>query len=238
MNITDLIALPFQWGASIRGKRFFHPVGVLAEGSIERIAPANKGLPLPSSDVVARVSKAVGMPGPVPDVIGLALRVPGQDAAAKPWDMLLVSAGSSVLGRAIALRPVASWTAQTMTSLMPLRYQGKNWWLRARIATDINGLGLSLDSVRARIEDGGIELTIGQACGTAEFSPLARVTLRKVATHAPHGDVSFDPVLNTAPRVTLYPGWLAGLRRSAYARSREGREHAVGPAGLPAGPIT
>ena len=37
-------------------------------------------------------------------------------------------------------------------------------------------------------------------------------------------DVSFDPVVNTAPGLSLSPGWLANLRGSAYQRSRDGRD--------------
>ncbi|MCV7197303.1 phosphodiesterase [Mycobacterium angelicum] len=224
MNVSNLVTLPFQWGAAIRGKRFFHPLGVLAQGSIERVAPYYQGLPVPTSDVVARLSKAVGTPGPIPDAMGLALRVPGLDHATKPWDMLLVSAASGAIGRVLALRPVGSWTSQTMTTLMPLQYHGKRWWLRARITTPVDGPGLSLAAVRDRIEDGGIEMEIDQACGTGHFEPLAHVKLTKVASPGLDDDVSFDPVLNTPPGVSLYPDWLAGLRKRAYAQSRDGRD--------------
>ncbi|HET9889709.1 MAG TPA: phosphodiesterase, partial [Mycobacterium sp.] len=116
MNVFELAALPFQWGSAIRGKRFFHPVGVLAEGFIERVAPAARGLPIASSEIVARVSKATGTPGALPDFIGLAFRVPAPQPSDKPWDILLVSSGSGVLSRAVALRPATSWNGQTLTT--------------------------------------------------------------------------------------------------------------------------
>ena len=90
MNVSDLVALPFQWGSAVRGKRFFHPLGVVAKGSLQRIAPDGEGLPIPTSDVVARFSKATGTPGGLPDFMGLALRV---DTGTGPLDILLVSAG-------------------------------------------------------------------------------------------------------------------------------------------------
>lgn len=223
VSVSDIVALPFEWGSALRGKRFFHPLGVLAEGSIERSAPTGRGLPIPSSDVVARVSKATGTPGALPDFIGLAIRV-SPPHEGQPWDVLLVSAGSGALSRAVALRPVASWSGHTMTTLMGLHYRGRNWWLRARIVTDIEGLGLSLDTVRDRIEHGGVEVALDQACGRGHFSPLGRLTLTRVLDAERGADVSFDPVLNTAPGVSLSPGWLAGLRASAYQRSRDGRE--------------
>ncbi|WP_253900574.1 phosphodiesterase [Mycobacterium asiaticum] len=223
-DLSDLIALPFQWGSAIRGKRFFHPIGVVAEGSIERIAPENFGLPIPSCDVIARFSKATGTPAALPDFIGLAIRVPSGPAQAKPWDILLVSAGSGVVTRAVALRPVTSWSGQNLTTLMPLNYDGQKWWLRARIETQIDGTGVSLDDVRERISHGGVDVAIEQAQGSSDFETLGRLRLDKLADLQPGEDVSFDPVLNTAPGVKLFPGWLADLRASAYARSRDGRD--------------
>jgi hypothetical protein len=108
---------------------------VLAEGIIERVALAHSGLPLPSASVIARVSKAAGTPGALPDIIGLAIRIVPQVDVTTDWDMLLASAGSGLLGRTIRLRPATSWTGQTMASLMPLHYRRINWWLRARIVT-------------------------------------------------------------------------------------------------------
>ncbi|OBG78429.1 MULTISPECIES: phosphodiesterase [unclassified Mycobacterium] len=221
MNLFELAALPFQWGSALRGKRFFHPDGVLAEGVLERVAPPHQGLPLPSSDVIARVSKATGTPGALPDFLGLAVRVPAGDAGT-PWDVLLVSAGSGVLARAVALRPATSWNSQTLTTLMPVHYRGDNWWLRARTDGDTDGAGLSLDAIRGRLERGTIDVDIDQACGAGSFTPLARLTLTGVIDSA--DDVSFDPVANTAPGTGLHPQWLADLRGRAYRRSRDGRD--------------
>ncbi|ORA09568.1 phosphodiesterase [Mycobacterium arosiense] len=215
MNVFELAALPFQWGSAIRGKRLFHPIGVLTQGVIERVAPAGQGLPIVSSQIVARVSKATGTPGALPDFIGLAFRVP----TPQPWDILLVSSGSGVLSRAVALRPATSWNGQTLTTLMPLHYRDNNWWLRAKTSSEIGGAGLSLDSVRTKLERGNIEVALDQACGTGDFTPVARMTLTTVIDH----DVSFDPVRNTPPGLSLHPRWLADLRARAYQHSRDGR---------------
>lgn len=206
MNVFELLALPFQWGSAIRGKRFFHPSGVLAQGYIERVAPAAQGLPIASSEIVARVSKATGTPGALPDFIGLAFRLPTPQPADKPWDILLVSSGSGVLSRALALRPATSWNGQTLTTLMPLHYEGNNWWLRARTSSEIGGPGLSLDSVRSKLERSNIEVTLDQACGGGDFTRLAHITLTTALDPERDHDVSFDPVLNTAPGLSLHPG--------------------------------
>jgi hypothetical protein len=224
VKVQDIVALPFAWGSAIRGKKFFHPLGVVAEGSLDRIAPEGRGLPIPSGQVIARFSKATGTPGALPDFLGLAIRVPSPHPDAGPWDVLLVSAGSGVLTRALALRPVTSWTGQNLSTLMPLNYEGEKWWVRARIETEIDGSGLSLEDVRERIDHGGVHVAIEQARGSSTFENLARLTLTSVVELQSGEDISFDPVLNTAPGVQLYPGWLSDLRASAYARSRDGRD--------------
>jgi hypothetical protein len=223
MTVSDLVALPFRWGSALRGRRFFHPDGVLATGSVQRVAPAQCGLPVPSTEVIARFSKAVGTPGSLPDFIGLAIRI--NSSQSSPWDVLLVSAGSGALSRAVALRPVTQWSDQAMTSLMPFRYRGGTWWLRARIVSNVDGPGLAVASIRHSIEHGGVHVALDQARGTGQFQPLARLSVSSLVD-AEADDVSFDPVLNTAPGLSLYPGWLADLRARSYQRSREGRETA------------
>lgn len=176
-------------------------------------------LPIASSSVLARVSKAAGTPGPLQGFVGPAVRL----QASTPWDVLVVSSGSGVLARAVALRPATSWTGQTMTGLMPFGYRGRTWWLRARLCSDIDGPGLSLAAVR-RLVAGGIEMAPDQARGRGDFTPLARLRMTGPFDPAPGEDVSLDPVVNLAPGLNLRPAWLAGLRESAYRRSREGRD--------------
>lgn len=217
MDPSEWLAAPFRGGAALRQRRFFHPDGVLATGSLERVAPQREGLPLPSSQVVARLSKAAGTPGALPDAVGLAVRV-----AAPRWDLLLVSAGSGVLGRALGLHPVISWSGLTLSTLMPLRYRERTWWLRARLVSPVNGRGVALADVADRIAGGTLRFLLDQAHGAADFHPLAHLTLDRTAP--PDSDVSFDPVVHTAPGVALRPRWLTELRALAYRGSRQGRD--------------
>lgn len=222
MNATDLLSVPFRAGATLRQRRFFHPVGVLALGRLERLAPPGTGLPVESGPALSRVSKGVGSPGGLPDFAGLAWRMMPSAFAATPWDVLLVSAGAAPppLDR-VALRPVSSWASAPYSSLMPLRHQGRLWWVRARVCTEL-GSGLSLDLVRAAVNGEGLVFDIEQACGRADFAPLARLTLSAVRSGDP-AEPSFDPILHTAPDVVLWPDWLRHLREEAYRGSREGR---------------
>jgi hypothetical protein len=221
MQVSDIVALPLQLGSAIRHRRVFHPLGVLAQGHLKRVAPPGEGLPIETVDVLARVSKAVGIPGGLPDLIGLAWRMPPRASATRPWDVLMVSAGSGLLTRC-ALRPTTSWPGTTLSTLMPLRRSDGWWWLKAEITTPIGG-HLSLDAVREAINSDGIVFDIAQAHGTGSFEPLAELTLTaNIPTAADH-DVSFDPTRNAGPGVGLGPEWLTRLRERAYLRSRRGR---------------
>ncbi|MGB3284633.1 phosphodiesterase [Mycolicibacter algericus] len=222
--LTGPAARVFRWGAAARHRRLFHPSGVLATGFLDRVAPAGEGLPVGSSAVVARISKGLGTPGAAPDAVGLALRVPFSQHDPDCWDILLVSAGSGVFGRALGLRPVLSWAGLTMTTLMPLGYREATWWLRARLVTSVHGYGLALGSMRREIERGRVCFELDQAHGTGDFRPLADLVLTGLdQCHGACHDVSFDPIVNTAPGVVLRPRWLAALRAQAYRGSHDGR---------------
>ena len=221
VGFSDIAALPARLGSAARSRRVFHPVGVLAEGALERLAAPGEGLPMASGDVLGRVSKGVGLPGALPDIAGLAWRMPSQSSPTAPWDVLLASSLGSGVGR-VALAPVTSWAGATFSSLMPLGFDGGVWWVRAKLITPIDARGLGLDTIRNRIRSSGIEFEIEQAAGTGPFLRLARLTLRHVVPD--RNSVAFDPVLHSAPGVQLLPHWLSSFRRAAYRRSREGRD--------------
>jgi hypothetical protein len=221
VQASDIAALPVRFGAALRHRRLFHPSGVRAEGLLERVASEDVGLPIPSCDVLARVSKGIGVAGAGPDVAGLAFRIPppADLGSCGPWDVLLAS---TLAGNRFALAPVLSWTGATFSSLMPLRYHGDLWWVRARLTTDVAGTGLSLHAIEHEIASDGIEFAIEQAPGNAGFEPLARLTLRHVDPST--DDVGFDPALHSHNEVELAPRWLGNFRRAAYKRSRQGRD--------------
>ena len=174
-----------------------------------------------SCDVIARVSKAIGLPGDFPDIAGLAWRIPPTPdlRSCTPWDVLLAS---TIANSRILLAPTRSWSRLTFSSLMPLRFHGGVWWVRARLVTKIDEPGLSLDTLRNQIDSGELAFDVEQAPGTGPFQPLARLTLRNLDPSS--DDIAFDPALHSDEEVELVPRWLGDFRRAAYRRSREGRD--------------
>jgi hypothetical protein len=217
MGISDLTTLPLKAGAALRDRRVFHPTGVLCAGTVTRVASDGEGLPLVSGDVVGRLSKGAGTPGPLPDFAGLAWRMQRDADARVPWDVLMVSATARVV-----LRPTTSWTAAQYSTLMPLGYRGGVYWLRAQLTTAIDGL--SVDAVRERLGADAIEFHVEQARGGGAFTPLATLRFdRALCGDEPECDQPFDPTVRSGSQVVLLPHWLTTLRRSAYRNSREGR---------------
>lgn len=228
MKASSLVSAPVLAGAALRGRRLFHPVGVLARGRVQRLAAPGDGLPMESDNVVARVSKGIGAPGGLPDFAGLAWRMPPNPFAATPWDVLLVSAGlgpSDLIVNRVLLRPVANWSQAVYSSLMPLRHRGELFWLRARMTDRIPTVGLSLDAVRDHIQSQGLHFDVDQACAAGDFAPLVRLSITEVISGPGQRDhdIAFDPVRHTAPGVRVWPEWLRDLREVAYRSSREGR---------------
>lgn len=228
MKASNVVAVPFEVGAALSHRRFFHPAGVLADGALERLAPPGVGLPMGSGRIVGRLSKGLGTPGALPDFAGLAWRMQPAPFAATPWDVLLVSAGVGSGASApdrMLLRPVTSWSGAAYSSLMPLRYRDELWWIRARLVRGASEGGLAVAAAAHAIDAVGVEFDIEQGCGTAEFAPLARLTLTEVITSDDAGQhIAFDPVRHTAPGVAVWPEWLREIRGAAYRGSREGRD--------------
>ncbi|OXM74933.1 MULTISPECIES: hypothetical protein [Amycolatopsis] len=188
-----------------RRARVFHPRGILLRGTLETLAPDELPLP-PGGPVVARLSKGAGLPGRMPDILGLALRIPTDDG---PWDLTLASASARVL-----LRPARGWRRARFSSVVPYRVaRGLRWILASVDGPD----GASLDAVAA----GPVTVTCCVAKLTGPATPVARIVL-----DSPLGDgerPSFDPMLHSPPGARLYPDWLSRLREPAYQGSRAGR---------------
>ena len=90
-----LVAVPLGAVARRRHGRPMHPRGAVFDAVLDRTGSLPPwGVPWldepAREDVVVRLSRGAGLPAPLPDLLGLAVRVPGDD---DPVDLLLTSAG-------------------------------------------------------------------------------------------------------------------------------------------------
>ena len=185
-----------------RGKPM-HPRGVVVDGVLERgCGPERFGVPWldePARDhVVVRLSRGAGLPEPLPDLLGLAVRIPDG-----PVDLLLTSAATGPVLRLLP-RPWRD-TATSYGSVMG--YRSDAGTLRLAALPD---------------DDGARRFTLAAARGQGPWRPFGRLVLG--APREPlDPDVRFDAVRNP-PHGLVPDGPLARLRAPAYAAARQGRD--------------
>lgn len=210
--LSGLSAAVFAGLSAARRKRIFHPRGVTFEGTVT----FHDDNPLPfegAERALVRMSRAAGLPQRVPDLFGLALKLP--DAG---QDLLLVTSGEDAVTRHL-LVPATGFFRRPYSTVLPYEYCGETIVLGARpdpllaplSRQDMDDLGALVASGRLRFD-----LTWGRA-GTSDVRTFASLVVDR-----PHeGDVVFNP-FNTHP--ALKPaGGLNRLRRDSYERSQRAR---------------
>ncbi|PSL52829.1 hypothetical protein B0I31_111116 [Saccharothrix carnea] len=199
--VPDLVEPAFRALAGVRDAKAFHPRGRWFEGTVT--ATFDPGLPLPVGvvEVSGRLSKGVGTPGGLPDVLGLAFRLPG------PWDVLLSTCFARVLPR-----PARTWTSARYGTITPFRRHDRLVWLAA-VPDPARLRSAALADLPAEL---GFRLEIGPP-----WRPIGRLVARPLDVDR---DLpALDPVLNRPPGLDLAPDFLARARERAYRGSRRGR---------------
>jgi hypothetical protein len=181
-----------------------HPRGAVVRGTLRRsgggVRTGADWLDRTGDDqVLVRHSRAVGLPASMPDIFGLALRVPTEPG--RHGDLLFASTGLGRLTR-FTLTPSRSPYVRPLTTLLPYR-------------TPAGAVLLS-----AVFQD---ELTVALAWAarSGSWHQFAVLSLHEDPVEEADRPVSFDPVRNTVPGLETYD-WVRRLREPAYftARSR------------------
>lgn len=205
--------------AGARGARAFHPAGVVCTGYA---TIGDRRLPLQSGSTRLRLSKGLGTPAGLPDIVGVALRLPtlraGPDGRPGRWDVLM--AGHLVrLGPAALVVPVRHWSHVRVSSLNRFDYDAARWTITGQLLIPSAGSGLSITGLQSAIASGGGTLALRAARDDAPSALIGIVNFSLDGS----ADVAFDPIDGTPPDVRLASGWLADVRRRAYAASRRAR---------------
>ena len=150
--------------------------------------------------VQVRLSRSVGLPTRLPDILGLAIRV--QVAGERVGDLLLATTGTGSIGRFL-LRPARAPYGAAYTTLMPYRTVSGPLLLAAFPVTASPPV-----------------FQLAWARGTGPWNAFATLEV----SGEPSGDegLPFDPVCNTVPGLWTYD-WTARLREPSYAASQRVR---------------
>jgi hypothetical protein len=205
------VAVPLAALARARGAKPMHPRGVVFDALLER---HGLGVGIPwldatgADEVLVRVSRGAGLPPRLPDLLGFALRLPGQ----RPVDLLLSSTGQGRWTRRVPMPRRDA--ATTYGSIMAYRSAAGPVWL----AAVPRGAGLPSDRDGLAAAGPGRVVTLSAAVGRGPWEPFATVTLR-APTVPVDPPLHFDAVLHAPPGLAA-DGPLARFRRPAYAAAR------------------
>ena len=193
-------------GQALHRVKPLHPDGELFHATISRLgSESSSGVPwvdsAGESPAIVRVSRAIGLPDPLPDIAGMAIRVDPEEHAA---DLLLASTGSGPFGRFV-LQPRLPNQTGTLTSLLPYRSPAGPLCFAA------------VPSALRTFE-------LRWAIGSGAWHTFALLHLG--AAYEGDPPVSFDPVLHVLPGLAHY-GWVTRLREPAYRTARRQSERSA-----------
>lgn len=121
----------FRTLSRLRGKRIFHPDGVLF-GATLRVPKSIAGytdVPLLEGPArhraVVRLSRAIGLPPGMPDILGIGLRLVDLYGPGRHQDLLLVSSGSGPLIRHAFLPGTRGFFGHSFSTLLPYSVDGR-----------------------------------------------------------------------------------------------------------------
>jgi hypothetical protein len=223
--VTDLarlagraVGVPLGAVARWRHGKPMHPRGAVFEGVLERHGSAPEiGVPwldTPATDrVVVRLSRGAGLPARWPDLLGLAVRIPGPE----PVDLLLSSAGRGRLGRLV---PVLRRNAAADYSSI-MAYRSDAGPLRFAAFPHRDDVPSDPVPLAGEVAREGLGFTLVTARGLGPWRPVGRLTLG-APVEPLDPDVRFDAVAHPPPGLVA-DGPMARFRAPAYAAARHAR---------------
>ncbi len=179
-----------------------HPKGTVRHATLRRhgVEPP-VGVPFldtaATDEVLVRESRSVGLPQPLPDIHGLAVRVPTPDGG--HGDVLFSSNGFGWLTRFL-LVPTRTTYGRPMTTLLPYD----------------TAAGPVLLGVHKAGDD---RLEVAFAVGDGPWRAFGELQL---SDRRSDEDISFDPVRNTLPGLDQYAA-VRRIREPAYSAARSSR---------------
>jgi hypothetical protein len=168
--------------------------------------------------VVARISRGAGLPAPLPDVLGLAIRLPGGSPGRAPIDLLLTTTGRGALTRLVPIprRDAAAFYCSIMA------YRSDAGAVRVAAVPEADGVPSEPAELADRVARRDLRFTLVAARGLGVWEPFGHLTLTDPVP-ALDPDVRFDAVQHPPPGL-LPDGPMARFRAPAYAQARAGRD--------------
>lgn len=210
-----------------RGARAFHPAGSGYHAEVV-ITPAERPTGVPFLDETGsyraelRFSRGVGAPDPLPDVLGLAIKVIDAHGPDLDQDLLLVTSASPPVGRHLLL-PATGFLGRQFSSVLPYLVGG-----RIRLFGAVAGSpamrdgGTALAEVHVAAHTGDLRFDLTMAGEVGGWHSIGEVRVGPPLTDEEAEALRFNP-WHTGPGITPI-GLLQALRDSAYRGSQRERQ--------------
>jgi hypothetical protein len=230
-----VVAAGFYALAVLRRRRSLHPTGIGYQAwlRVPDERPPGAGVPLFQAGVthpaLLRFSRGAGLPEPLPDALGVAIKLPDAHGRGADQDFLLTSSTDRPLLRRL-LFPARSFVRGAFSTALPYDLGGERVVLLlvptpAKAGRPAGGrrhraVGGALAELRTVAADGlGFELRAARSVGRSQ--PLATVTVGASLPAEQAAALRFNP-WTTGPGIRP-TGWLNLLRDAAYRASQRGR---------------
>ena len=196
----------FGAAALVRRTKPLHPQGNVGEGTLEITAPQpDLGVPLLAGTgthrCTARWSRAIGLPSPMPDFEGLAVRLEDPKA-----DLLFASTGTGAVSRFV-LVPRQHGNHGPQTTLLPVASAGGTSLM----------FQVSPSAGAAPDEEPPRSFDLAVATSGSQWRTVGSLSV----AWGPDRPMRFDPVENLLPGTEQYPV-VRVLREPAYFMARRG----------------
>jgi hypothetical protein len=239
--VAPAVAAGFSILAKLRRRRSLHPTGAGYRGWFRvddgrpAVALFRSGAAQPA---LLRFSRAAGLPEPLPDALGVAVKLPDAHGPGADQDLLLTSSIDRPLLRRL-LFPATSFVRGAFSTALPYELDGRRVVLLLVPALPNGGRpsngagrrrGGALAELDAAIAD-GLRFQLRTAGSLGPSRPLATLTIGGPLPAEQGRRLRFNP-WNTGPGIRPC-GWLNLLRDTAYRASQRGRPDSGRPSPAP-----
>ncbi|WJL97105.1 hypothetical protein QSU92_08070 [Microbacterium sp. ET2] len=235
LAVGQLLSRVFAGILVFRHPRPIHPHGVALFGQSHWIGSSGSGIrwidepPAEPQVVTARASRSLGVPAPLPDIVGLAIRFHTPEGFA---DLELASTGLGVPAR-FALRAHGSPSRARLTTLLP-HHGAHGSVLIAAVTVSPGDLPVDLGELAAAVQQTPWRLRLLVARPAGRWHPFAELELRS-AESGGDSPIHFDAGQHMLPGATM-PTWVRNAREPSYRLTRRHRSTFTSPPVPRAGP--
>jgi hypothetical protein len=240
---APVVAAGFYTLAALRNRRSLHPMGIGYQGwlRVPNQWPPQSGVPLfqagATHQALLRFSRGAGLPEPLPDALGVAIKLPDAHGPGAHQDLLLTSSTDRPLLRRL-LFPARSFVRGAFSTALPYDLGSDRVVLllvpahtsagRSADGAGHRAAGGALAELRATADGLRFELRTGRSFGHSQ--PLATLRLGAPLPAEQTEALRFNP-WTTGPGIRP-AGWLNLLRDVAYRASQRGRSRGTRPGRL------